>query len=328
MSTKENVLTLLIEAGGSMTGEAMARRLGLSRMAVCKGVEALRQDGYVIDAKTKGGYTLHHAEDILIPLNITKWLHQSHEVIVLDEVDSTNTYLRDHPEFPDGMIVTAKTQTGGKGRRGNSFHSPVGSGVYFSLLIKKALPLDQMWALTFIAAIATARTLREAGADAQIKWVNDVYIPPKKICGILTEVTLDAEARMSTGIVVGIGINLKKTERPAELQHKITSLEEAGGTLSPGQTIAGVINHFDALFKTFDLTAIVQEYKSLCFVLGEEISFVKNGISYMGTALDILPDGNLLVETKEGRQTLSSGEISILPQSIIHERDKNNGNNF
>ena len=184
MSTKENVLSLLLEAGGSMTGEAMAKCLGLSRMAICKGVEALRQDGYQIDSKTKGGYTLRNAEDVLSPANITKWLHQSHEVMVLDEVDSTNTFLRGHPEFQDGTIVAAKSQTGGMGRRGKSFYSPVGSGVYFSFLIKKALPLDQMWALTFMAAIATARTLRETGADAQIKWVNDVYIPPKKICGI------------------------------------------------------------------------------------------------------------------------------------------------
>ncbi|MCI8590068.1 MAG: biotin--[acetyl-CoA-carboxylase] ligase [Clostridiales bacterium] len=317
MSTKENVLALLIEAGGSMTGEAMARRLGLSRMAVCKGVEALRQDGYQIESKTKGGYTLLDAEEVLAPTNITKWLLRPHEAMVLDEVDSTNTYLRDHPELPDGMIVAAKSQTGGKGRRGKSFHSPVGSGVYFSFLIKKSLPIDQMWALTFMAAIATARTLRETGVEAQIKWVNDVYIPPKKICGILTEVTLDAEARMSTGIVVGIGINLKKTKRPAELQDKVTSLEEAGGRLAPGKTIANVINHFDALFKAFDLSAIVKEYKSLCFILGQEISFIKNGVSYAGTALDILPDGNLLVKTSQGDQILSSGEISIIPRAIL-----------
>lgn len=373
MGTKESVLAMLLEAGGSMTGEAMAKRLGISRMAVFKGVEGLRADGYEIAARTRGGYTLLGADMVLDAAAIQKGLRQPHEVLILDQVDSTNTYLRtqaslydgdraaddespcgakraEHAESstrwtggpsdgtpanqtggrgpdgtPDGqpsgqpngksagLIVAARKQTGGRGRRGKHFYSPPGSGVYFSFLLRQPLPMEHMWAVTFMAAIATARTLRAAGADARIKWVNDVYIPPRKICGILTEVSLDAEARTSSSIVVGIGVNLKETERPEELKDKIISLEQAGASLTPNEAITQIVNHFDEMLDRFDLTEIVREYKSLCFILGRGITFERDGVTHAGTALDILPDGNLLVATPQGNTVLSSGEVSILP---------------
>ena len=310
-TTKEQVLSFLCERDGGLSGEEMARRLGLSRMAVCKAVQSLREDGYDIRTKKSEGYTLLGAQSVLCAPCIRAQLEQEHPVTVFDSVDSTNSYLRAHTDLAAGTVVAARSQSAGRGRQGKGFYSPAGSGVYFSLLIKKEIPLEDMWAVTFMAALATAQTLRAFGAPAQIKWVNDIFLPPKKVCGILTEVTLDAESRVSRNLVVGIGINLKTCPLPPELSPIVGALDQVGLYPGANETVAQVINRFDRLFADYDIPALVSAYKKLCFILGKRVFFVKDGRERTGIAADILNNGNLLVQTDEGELILSSGEISI-----------------
>ena len=310
MSTKEKVLEILYKSKESVSGEAVAKELGISRMSVCKAVDALRRDGHNIESKSRSGYTLV-SDSALCAGAICSMLNKPHEVITLDTVDSTNTYLREG-DFPSGCVVLSSEQSAGRGRRGKSFASPKGAGVYFSFLLKDALPLENMWAVTFIAAVSVAKTLRSYGADAQVKWVNDVYLGEKKVCGILTEVTLDAEARTSRDIIVGIGINLKKTAYPEEIRHIAVSLEEAGISARAGEVAAKVINCFDELYDYFDIFEILREYRELCFILGREIVYNKDGREHRAVAKEILENGNLAVEENGERDILSSGEISIV----------------
>lgn len=308
MNTKEKVLGILYKCGTSVSGEAIAAELGLSRMAVCKAVDALRSDGYEINSKPRVGYSL--SGDVLCGSAISSSLERPHTVEVLPTVGSTNTYLREG-DFPSGHIVFSSEQTAGRGRRGKSFISSRGSGLYFSFIIKDSVPVENMWALTFMAAIAVTKTLRSYGADAGIKWVNDVFVNGRKICGILTEVTLDAEARTSRDIIVGIGINLKKTAYPDDIKDIAISLEETGERARINDVASGVINLFDRMYADFDIPYILDEYRALCFILGRDITYIRNGESHSARAKAILDNGNLSVESDGVETILSSGEISI-----------------
>lgn len=309
MSTKERVLEILYNSVDGVSGETVAKELGISRMSVCKAVDALRREGHDIRSKSRAGYTLV-SDETLCAGAIKAMLDKPHEVITLDKVNSTNTYLRGG-EFPSGCIVLSSEQSEGRGRRGKSFASPKGAGVYFSFILKDALPLESMWAVTFIAAVSVAKTLRSYGADAQIKWVNDVYLGEKKVCGILTEVTIDAEARASRDIIVGIGINLKKAAYPEEIKNIAVSLEEVGISARAGEVAAKVINCFDKLYDDFDIPYILREYRELCFILGREIVYTESDCKHSAVAKEILDNGNLAVEENGERHILSSGEISI-----------------
>lgn len=239
-------------------------------------------------------------------------LHREHEIKVFESIDSTNTYLRT-THAPHGALVCASHQSAGRGRRGKSFYSPAGAGVYFSLCLTAPVPMDDAWALTFMAAIAVCRTLRAAGADAGIKWVNDVYLPRGKVCGILTETDFDLATRKSKKIVMGIGLDLKSCELPPELAGIASSLEDAGISLSGEEAVSGIVNHLDALIASYDIPAVIDEYKKYCFILGRQVSFERNGTACTGIAQDIAENGNLKVACEDGEHILASGEISVRP---------------
>lgn len=249
---------------------------------------------------------------VLCEKTLKSLLVNEHPTEVFESIDSTNTYLR-AAHAPNGALVCASHQSAGRGRRGKSFYSPAGAGVYFSLRLTDPIPMDDAWALTFMAAIAVCRTLRAAGADAGIKWVNDVYLPGGKVCGILTETDFDLTLRKSKKIVIGIGLDLKKSVLPPELAGIATSLEEAGIHLSGEEAVSGIVNHLDALIASYDVPAVIEEYKKCCFILGRQVSFERNGTAYTGTAKDITENGNLTVVCEDGQHILSSGEISVRP---------------
>ena len=312
MTAREQVLRFLLSAQRPLSGQDMAARIGCSRMAVCKAISDLREEGFEIWSRTRAGYQLTGIPDRLHADLLRAGLQREHTVYLLEQVDSTNNYLRDHPDLPDGTVVVARTQTGGRGRRGKSFSSPADKGVYFSFSIQRSIPAEQMWAVTFMAAVAVTGTLQQAGADARIKWVNDVYVGGKKICGILTEVTMDAESRESSRILVGIGVNLKKGGLPPELADVATTLEDQGVTLSGCDAITGIVNRFDQMLSTFDISAILESYRRDCFVPGCRVRFERDGIRYVGVATSVLDNGNLAVECDGEQMTLSSGEIFVL----------------
>ena len=213
MTVKDRVLDALeANRGAWFSGQALAQTLGVSRSAVWKAISQLREGGYPIRAASNRGYSLEADSAILSAQSVGKYLTAPGVTVeVRPTVTSTNDLLRQQAEAgaPEGTVLIATEQTAGKGRRGHSFFSPPDTGLYLSLLLRPALEAREALSLTTCAAAAVALAIEEcAGIPAQIKWVNDVFCRGKKVCGILTEASLDLESGGLQYAIVGIGVNL------------------------------------------------------------------------------------------------------------------------
>lgn len=215
-----------------------------------------------------------------------------------------------------GMAVLAEQQSGGRGRFGRVFHSPAGSGVYLSCVLRPKLPADRAVLLTCMAAVAVARAIEDiAEVQAQIKWVNDVYIDGRKVCGILCEAGMDYENACLRYAVAGIGVNVGRMEFPDELKDIATSISNACGREVSRNAFAaallGQLNRLYAALEEGDL-GFMQEYRSRSNVLGRDVEVLCGSRRYPAKAIAISDDGSLIVEDRQGRQQLlHSGEISL-----------------
>lgn len=226
-------------------------------------------------------------------------------ILKFSRIDSTSTYARlNADKLPLPTLITAESQSAGRGRRGNSFYSPDGTGLYMTLLFEadKALPL-----ITPAAALAVCKSLKEIfGIDAKIKWVNDVFLNGKKICGILSECFT---SNGKTLIAVGIGINLTTADFPDNLPNA-GSVGQSCDKAMLAQRISGYILGYT---ENPDDEAVASEYEKLLFIIGKQISFTENGVNYTATVNGINSQCNLNVTLADGSaKTLSSGEISII----------------
>lgn len=317
MSIKNELIRLLERnRGQDLSGQELAKQLGVSRAAVWKAVNALRQDGYQVEAVTNRGYRLAESTDCLSEEGIRLYLDVAPaRLFVLDTVDSTNNYAKQRALSGgvNGEVVVANTQSAGKGRLGRAFFSPADAGVYMSFLFRPQLPLEEAVLFTITAAVAVCLAIEECtGKQPQIKWVNDVFVDGKKVCGILTEAISDFETGMAESIIVGMGVNVKtgQTGFPPELDGIAVALNTQG--LQRNRLAASEINHFLRLTKEWNRAAILTAYKERSFILGKTIQYEKNQVSYCAVAEDINDKGNLIVRLADGTQdVLRSGEISI-----------------
>ena len=318
---KDSVLSMFREADGAfLSGEELARRLGVTRAAVWKAVEQLRNQGCEIESVTRRGYRLQTVGDVLSEEGIRARLRRGDlRLRVYDAVSSTNSLLKTlaTQDEPAGTALLAVRQTAGRGRRGRSFFSPSGSGLYLSLLLRPALRASEATRLTACAAVAAAEAVEElSGKDAGIKWVNDLYMDGKKICGILTEAGMDFESGQLSYVIVGIGINLNDPEGgfPPELREIAGSvfgsmkIPEARNRLA-----AGILDRLADYAEDPASPAVFEAYRRRSFVLGREIRILAPGCEpEPAEALDLEPDYALRVRMKDGSvRLLNSGEISI-----------------
>lgn len=221
-------------------------------------------------------------------------------ILAFDSVDSTSTYAKNNAAtLPLPSLIIANSQTAGRGRRGNSFYSPENTGLYMTVVFEA--PVD-CTLLTPKAAVAVCQALEEYGIYPQIKWVNDLFLNSKKVCGILSECFI-SEGR--TLVAVGVGINLKTEYFPDELPMAGSINLECNKSKLAEEIACRILSEFHS-------EAVISEYRKRLFVLGKEISFVRNGNTYTGCAVDINENCNLKVKLTDGSlETLSSGEISI-----------------
>ena len=236
-------------------------------------------------------------------------------VIAVDEIDSTNTALKKMAEAgaAEGTIVTARLQTGGKGRLGRTFLSPKGSGLYFSLLLRPDLPFFACRTLTTTAAVAVSRAVERLvpGAKCRIKWVNDVFLHGKKVCGILTEAAIGAETGKLDYAVLGIGINVTEPEGgfPEDLRSVAGAISEGGVDFS---TLLGAVVAEFFTFYGKNGAACLAEYRARQMLTGTPVTVFGNGEPYSATVLGVSDDFGLLVEREDGtKEELSSGEVSV-----------------
>ena len=241
------------------------------------------------------------------------------EIVYYPSVDSTNNIAKKMAEegCQEGVIVIADHQTKGRGRRGKSWNSPYGKGIWASIVLRPLIPPVRSAAFTLTAAVSVCRALRQStGLKINIKWPNDLRINYKKIGGILTE--LNAETYRLNHVVIGIGINIENEIFPDELGNIATSLRlESDGESRFNKVgiLTSILNEFENDYKRFlagGLEDILEEWRRYSDTLGEQVQVIDYKGSYTGKALDIDSDGALLIEKKDGTLTkVTSGEVSL-----------------
>ncbi|WP_426752533.1 biotin--[acetyl-CoA-carboxylase] ligase [Myxococcus sp. Y35] len=320
---EELILSFLSESGeGYTSGEALSSKLGLSRTAVWKHVESLRSKGYRIEAVPARGYRLVSVPDRLTSLEVGPLL-DTHDlgrtIHHFESLPSTNEkafrLAQDGAEH--GEVVVAEQQTAGKGRRGRTWVSPPGLNLYFSAILRPELPPQRAPELTLVAAVALAETLRDAGADAAIKWPNDVHIDGLKVAGILTE--LSAEPERVHFVVVGVGVNLNSQAEhfPDELRATATSVSLAlGQPVTRARFAAALWTRLEEwldLYLDTGFDAVRARWKALSSTLGQDVLVRTDRQELRGRAEDIDPSGALLVRTAEGLlERVLAGDVEQL----------------
>ena len=322
MNVRDSLLKAFAEAGKDyISGSALAEKLGVSRNAVWKAVKALESEGYIIDSVTAKGYRLskdsNHLSEHLISSKLTASV-LGKRIIVLDEIDSTNNYAKEltAKDKSNGTIIVADRQTAGKGRMGRSFVSPSGKGLYMSVILRPEFSLHIAPLITSAVAVAVAEAIESlCDTDIRIKWVNDLYLNGKKICGTLTEGSMDMEMRAMDIAVIGIGINVRSVEGcfDEELSKRASSIEdETGIVIDRNALCAAVINYIDIYLNRIENRSYLREYRRRELLTGNEITANVGNETITGKAVGIDRNANLMVELENGIvRSLSSGEANL-----------------
>ncbi len=322
MTTKEQLLALFeANRGVYFSGEEIARKLSVSRAAVWKAVKTLQNEGYAIDAVTNKGYCLSAQTDILSAQGIQKYLNteiKDMKISVLPTVSSTNSFVREQANngaAPNSLVV-ANEQTAGRGRVGRSFYSPKDTGVYMSLLLRpKQYSAEQAVSITTMAAVAVCEAIEAvSGEKAEIKWVNDIFVRGKKVCGILTEGSFGLESGMLEYAVLGIGINLYQPESgfSEELQPIAGAIFTARRNDAKNRLVSEFLNRFYGYYAESYQSSYVEQYRKRCFVIGRQVTLISANESKEAVVLGIDDRCRLLVKYLDGTEDCcSSGEISI-----------------
>ena len=321
MSVKKELLALLeANRGTYLSGEEMGTRLSVSRTAIWKAIKALEAEGYSITAVPSRGYCLSADTDILSEEGISRYLESSTEqfqIRVLKSCTSTMTLLREDAAqgAPEGLVIAAESQTAGRGRLGRSFHSPEGTGVYMAILLRPQLPADQAVLITTAAAAAVSEALEAlSGKSAGIKWVNDIFIGGKKVCGILTEAAFDMEGGGLEYAVLGIGVNVVPPQDgfPEELQDIAGAVfDQPEGDLR-NRIAAEILNRFMPYYRNLLEKDFLESYRSRSVAVGKEVLILRRGEEIPAVALGIDDQCRLMVRYADGREDcLSTGEISL-----------------
>lgn len=322
MNIKQTLLNTLAEAEGEyVSGAAIAEKLGVSRNAVWKTVKALEADGFVIESVTSKGYRLSAdsnriSADLITPLLTTKEIGRN--IKVFSETDSTNTAAKKlaSERAPHGTVVIAEKQTAGRGRMGRSFESPSGTGIYMSLVLYPDYGLECAPLITSAAACAAAEAIEEVcGCSVGIKWVNDLYLNGRKICGILTEASLGLEMKTLDHAVIGIGLNVRSVKDVfgEELGNIATSIEDETDIKADRNILCGaMLNKLEKYLGKVEDRSFLDEYRRREILTGNTITANVGRESLKGVAMGIDDNANLIIKLPDGKlKKLSSGEASL-----------------
>lgn len=235
-------------------------------------------------------------------------------VVELDEIDSTNRVGKGLAAegAPEGTLVVAKRQSKGKGRLGRSFFSPEG-GIYMSMVLRPRIPAEKALLVTTCAAVAVARAIeRVSGVTTGIKWVNDIFVNGRKVCGILAEAALSASSEHPDYVILGIGINVKKQSVPEELKEIVGCLEESAEcSILNEDLITDVWKEFGVFYEQLSTAVYMEEYKERSILLGREVTVLTANGDYRAVVTNIDKEGHLVVERDGREEVLSSGEVSV-----------------
>ena len=325
MMVKRKILKSLNQVQGEyLKEEELASRAGLTTDELRDEIQAMREDGFVIESSDRG-YLLLKVPNRLLPYQIQEDLETGyigHDIHYFSEVDSTNQVAKELAEegAPEGTIIIAEMQRRGRGRRGKKWLSPEG-GVWMTIILRPEIPPAKAPLLTLVTGVAVARTLQtECGLDVGIKWPNDILIGDKKVCGILTEAEADKGTLDYVVVGVGIDLNVDLEEFPPELKNGATSLQqELQREIYGAEVVQKFLINFEELYEKFkddQFPEILSQWRRLSKTIGRYVEVHKTGRNVYGEAVGITKDGILVLELDDGSlRKIISGECIHLPRN-------------
>ena len=318
---KGEILKLLKETDGYISGQELCEKFGVSRTAIWKVINQLKEEGYEIEAVRNKGYILKGSADVLSKEELestihTKWAGEN--VVFFEETVSTNNEIRSLAEqgAPHGTLAGAEQQLGGKGRRGRVWTSPAGVGIWMSMLLRPQIDPLAASMLTLVMALAAKKGIEiSTGLKSEIKWPNDLVLNKKKICGILTE--MSTELMEIQYVIPGIGINVNQKDFPDDIKATATSLYiESGKIQKRSEIIAAIMEAFEGYYDTFiktqDMSGLIEEYNANLVNLGNEVCVLDPAGEFRGVSEGINKEGALLVRLADGTlKEIIPGEVSV-----------------
>jgi BirA family biotin operon repressor/biotin-[acetyl-CoA-carboxylase] ligase len=325
MTLRQSILMALKENNGEwLSGEVLSASLDLSRTMIWKQIKQLKAEGYVVESSSKKGYRLVACPDILsadevCPGLITE-VFGRRDYFYYPSIDSTNRQARilASQGYPEGTVVVADMQTDGRGRRGRSWYSPAGQGIYMSLILRPRIPLKEISRISLMPAVALAETLQEElGLAARIKWPNDILINHKKIAGILSEAITDMDGIEFVVIGMGLNINNPESDFPDDFRTDptsiLTEMKQPASRVRILQSLLAKLEYHYQLLQKGDFAETLAAGRRMSMVIGQKVSLETSQGIVTGRAVDIDENGFLLVDEGSGVQhTVISGEIEVL----------------
>jgi BirA family biotin operon repressor/biotin-[acetyl-CoA-carboxylase] ligase len=308
---------------GYTSGQAISRRLGVSRAAIWKAISALREKGFSIESSPGHGYSLTAGPDRIVGIDIEIGLHTKiigSEIVSFDSVPSTIDAASElaRKGAREGTVVVAEAQSGGRGRLGRKWSSPGGVGIWTSIILRPAIPPRDAPKLTLLAAVTVATTLREEyEIAAEIKWPNDVVVAGRKICGALTELVAEQDAVRYVITSFGLNVNQTRSKFPAEVRDTATSIRiESGRKLDRPEVFRRVLREFDRQYLDFsesDGGEILDRWRRLSGTLGKRVTVQLRDGKVEGIARDVESDGSLIIDVGGGSlKSVAYGDVTIL----------------
>jgi len=321
----DKLLALLQEADGRyVSGERLSKEMGMSRTAVWKRIRRLEEAGYEFESAPRLGYRLVRGperlqlDELLRQLEGTRF---ARSVKLLGTVESTQDVAHEAllAGAGEGTLVVAEQQLSGRGRLARAWHSPPGKGIYMSVLLQPDVPLARAPQMTLLLSVALCRAIRrESGANATIKWPNDILIDGKKISGILVETIAEADTVKAMIAGIGVSVNLRTDDFPEELRDKATSLlASTGAPFSRERLIGAFFRQFEELYDMYradGFAPIKSLWEALTSTLHGEVRVATASGEVRGTAEGITEEGALLVRDDAGVvRTMYSGDLTAAP---------------
>jgi len=318
---RETILSLFSQTpDGFVSGERISVKLGISRTAVWKHIRNLRQAGYRIEAIPSRGYQLLQSPDILMPEAIQAGLACRRIgclVRCVEATDSTNLQACRFGDegAPEGLVVIADRQSSGKGRMGRQWESPGGVNLYASILLRPQIPPFDAPRLTFLSAVAVCRAItRCTGLQPTVKWPNDVLLRGAKVAGLLNEMSSETDRVHYVVLGIGVNLNMRQEQFPADLRYPATSLALASGRpISRLDFTRTLLQEIDALYQTYleqGSAPVFAAWTELCDLVGKLVHADCNQLQIEGTMIGLAEDGALLVRTATGKiESIYAGDV-------------------